>query len=172
MPSSPASYNWTEFRLYHYYHCTREKLFAAWATAAGLENFFLKRARFTDTAGSNRAAGEAARAGDTYRWEWFHDYSLSGKVLDVVPDKKFAFTFGSMTVAVSIAESKDVLLLTLHQTEIPIDSEENKAWSHLNCRSCWAHYLTNLKAVLEHGIDLREPDMERADCISIGFVPK
>ncbi|MEZ5357312.1 MAG: SRPBCC domain-containing protein [Candidatus Zixiibacteriota bacterium] len=169
---STVAYNWTEFRLHHYYHCTRKELFAAWATSAGLESFFIKQSIFTAKDGTVRQKNEPAQAGDAYKWDWIHNYSLTGTIFDVTPNEAVVFSFGSMRVKVAISGNDGELLLTLSQTDIPVDNEDNKAWSHLNCRSCWAHYLTNLKAVLEHGIDLREPDADRADCISIGFVPQ
>ncbi len=34
---------------------------------------------------------------------------------------------------------------------------------NVNCQTCWTYFLTNLKAYLEHGIDLREKDPQRLD---------
>ncbi len=165
-------YDWTEFKLHHYYQCSRREVFLSWATSVGLESFFIGKSSFSGKDNVVRSSDEIAQPGDTYTWDWIHEYSLEGKIIDVVEDERVSFTFGSMTVTISIQEVDNKVLLTLHQTEIPVDDDANKAWSHLNCRSCWAHYLTNLKAVIEHGMDLRDQDPHKADCISIGFVPQ
>ena len=59
--------------------------------------------------------------------------------------------------------------LRLEQTGCStIDPE--RAWQHLNCRSCWGYFLTNLKSVLEHGTDLRDFETpELTDAVSIGW---
>ena len=36
-----SEFNWKRFDLYHYYDCDRERLFKSWATAEGLESFFI-----------------------------------------------------------------------------------------------------------------------------------
>ena len=51
-------------------------------------------------------------------------------------------------------------------------NESTRAWQHLNCRSCWIYFLTNLRAILAGGPDVR--DFEHPnwnDSISIGFMP-
>ena len=164
-------YNWSRFALHHFYHSSLADVFRAWSTAGGLASFFIREAAFISPDGTVRRSDEIIRPGDLYLWKWIHDYELEGRILAIEENALISFTFGSMTVTVTIRNFDDAVLLTLEQTEIPTDGGDEKAWSHLNCRSCWAHYLTNLKAVLEHGIDLRENDPHRADCISIGFVP-
>ena len=37
----------------------------------------------------------------------------------------------------------------------------NVSW-HLGCNLGWSFFMTNLKGLLEHGVDLRETDPERA----------
>ena len=62
-------------------------------------------------------------------------------------------------------------LVSLHQSLIPSD-ERGKVMGHLNSRSCWAFYMTNLKSVILTGTDLRETEKEIASAYEVGFEPK
>ena len=94
-----------------------------------------------------------------------------GEFLEVDPPRFVAFTFGSMRVAVTVRAVDEDVEVRLEQTGCaPTDPE--RAWQHLNCRSCWVYFLTNLKSVLEHGIDLRDRSRPgRNDAVSIGWTP-
>ena len=48
-------------------------------------------------------------------------------------------------------------VLELLQDSIP-DTAEGKHYWHLGCKTGWTFYLTNLKSLLEGGIDLRNKD--------------
>ena len=39
--------------------------------------------------------------------------------------------------------------------------------AYVGCREGWAFYLANLKSVLEHGCDLREPQPDRAGLVNV-----
>ncbi|MHC4505510.1 MAG: hypothetical protein ACYTFI_19570 [Planctomycetota bacterium] len=60
--------------------------------------------------------------------------------------------------------------LRLIQTGIP-NTPEGRVFGHLNCRSCWIFFLTNLKSVLDGGRDLRDPDPDKVSSMEVGFVP-
>jgi hypothetical protein len=136
-----------------------------------MESFFLKTARYLAEDGHQRNPEELIQKGDKYKWRWIHPYETSGTILEMVENRLLQFTFGNMKVTLDFSDTGQGVLLELKQTQIPDRSETEKAYNHLNCRSCWVHYLTNLKAVLEHGIDLREADPKRSDCVGIDFVP-
>jgi uncharacterized protein YndB with AHSA1/START domain len=165
------AYDWTSFRIHHYYAAPADAVFRAVATASGLERWFLADASFRTRDGAPRAPDEVVAAGDSYRWRWIHPATLEGEVLACEPGSHAAFTFGSMRVDLRVESVDDRTRLTLRQTDCRNDPE-GRVWNHLNCRCCWAHFLTNLKAVLEHGIDLRERSRpDRADCTSVGYEP-
>ena len=47
-----------------------------------------------------------------------------------------------------------------------------RAWQHVNCRSCWIYFMTNLRSVLGGGPDLRDHEHPNwNDSVSIGFEP-
>jgi len=45
----------------------------------------------------------------------------------------------------------------LWQENIPTDEKAKVSW-HLGCATGWTFYLTNLKSILEGGLDLRNKD--------------
>jgi uncharacterized protein YndB with AHSA1/START domain len=163
-------YDWTRFQVIYYYSAPIELVFKAWTTARGLESFFLEKATFTSDSGAERAADETAQANDRYVWEWRHGHALDGVIYNVVPDRSMAFTFGGMEAEVRLAEVGDQTEVVVRQWSIP-NNDEGRASGHLNCRSCWIFFLTNLQSVLEHGKDLRNDDPERVSSMEIGFQP-
>lgn len=52
-------------------------------------------------------------------------------------------------------------MLELTQENMADTLEAHSGW-HLSCNLGWSFFMTNLKALLEHGIDLREYSQERA----------
>jgi hypothetical protein len=80
------------------------------------------------------------------------------------------FTFGSLRVSVRFAAVDGQTELHLVQTGIP-DSPDGRVFGHLNCRSCWIFFLTNLKAVLDAGTDLRDQNPARVSSMEVGFAP-
>ena len=163
-------YDWTRFQVIYYYSAPIERVFHAWATAEGLESFFLEKGTFATESGEERATDESARPQDTYRWEWRHGHAIDGVIYNVVPNRSMAFTFGDMEAEVRLTVVGDQTELVLRQWSIP-NTDEGRAIGHLNCRSCWIYFLTNLQSVLEHGVDLRNTDPKRVSSMEIGFEP-
>ncbi len=168
-------YDWTRFEICFYYDAPPESVFRAWATARGLESFFLETAEHRGPDGAVRGAvrgpDDPVEPGDSYRWTWRHGHPLEGRFLTVDPACRIAFTFGSMRVDVRLVDVDGGTRLDLEQTAIP-DTEDGRVRSHLNCRSCWIFFLTNLKSRLATGTDLRDELPERASSMEVGFVPR
>ncbi|MEM9564900.1 MAG: SRPBCC domain-containing protein [Actinomycetota bacterium] len=168
---NPDGYDWTQFHVHMYYLAPLEPVFARFATAAGLASFYLREATFTAPDGATRAADEPYRAGDRYHFEYVHDYRHGGEILAVEPNRLVSFTFGPCEVAIRFRELDGATEVDLHQTGCPVDDPE-RAWLHLNCRSCWIYFLTNLRSVLAGGPDVRDLDHpEWNDSVSIGWDP-
>lgn len=166
----PDKYDWTRFDVVFYYDQEPDRVFRAWATEAGLRSFFIETALFTAADGTRRGPEEVVRAGDRYRWDWRHPYWLEGEVTGVDEGRALSFTFGTMAVSVRFADLDGQTELTLTQTDIP-DSADGRVFGHLNCRSCWIFFLTNLKSVLATGTDLRDTDPGRVSSMEVGFCP-
>ncbi|GJM43273.1 MAG: hypothetical protein DHS20C21_01150 [Gemmatimonadota bacterium] len=167
---NPGTYDWTRFELVFYYDAPLEAVFRAWATSGGLASFFIERSVVTDGSGRARAEDESAATGDSYRWDWRQDWSVEGTFTNVVENECVAFTFGRMSVAVTFAPFEGQTEVHLVQTNIG-DDPDGLVMGHLNCRSCWVFFLTNLKSVLEHGHDLRDSQSDRVASMEVGFVP-
>ena len=76
-----------------------------------------------------------------------------------------------MTVAVALRTVVAATELDLHQTGCAME-DPAPAWEHVNCRSCWVYFLTNLRSVLGTGVDLRDHEHpEWNDSVSIGWEP-
>ena len=75
-----------------------------------------------------------------------------------------------MNVRIDLLDTGSAVRVHLRQYEIP-DSEEDRVMNHLNCRSCWLFFMTNLVSVLQSGRDLRDIDPKRVSSMEIGYRP-
>lgn len=166
-----AGYDWSQFHVRMYYLAPLPEVFRRFSTAAGLESFFIHQAVFVPESGATRAPDEQIQAGDRYHWTYVHDYAHGGEILEVVPDRLVRFTFGTMRVAVHFRKIDGATEVDLHQTNCATE-DPDRAWQHLNCRSCWIYFLTNLRSILAGGPDVRDHDHPQwNDSVSIGFDP-
>ncbi|MGD8772251.1 MAG: SRPBCC domain-containing protein [Gammaproteobacteria bacterium] len=166
----PDSYDWSRFEIVFYYDRPPAEVFQAWSTVRGLTSFFVETANFVSPGGVERDCNESAHVGDRYRWDWRHPYWLEGEITRADENRELAFTFGSMAVSIRLADIDGQTELCLLQTGIP-DSADGRVFGHLNCRSCWVFFLTNLKSVLGGGPDLRDQDPARVSSMEVGFAP-
>lgn len=166
-----GGYDWTEFHVHMYYLALRDEVFARFATPAGLASFYIAEATFTAPDGRVRGSDEVCAAGDRYRFRYLHDFEHDGEVLAVEAGRRVHFTFGPAEVDISFREVEGATEVALHQTGCPTEDPE-RAWLHLNCRSCWIYFLTNLRSVLANGTDLRDHEHPAwNDSVSIGWDP-
>jgi len=156
------NHNWSTFTTKLYIQSKFEKVYQAWAIQVGMEIWFLRTCAY-----GNRKKNEAVQSGDTYIWTWHtkDNYTDKGKIIETQKPNYFKFTFGPVaTCAVSIAEENGATLVKLVQEKIPTDEKSKVMWN-VNCQTGWTYFLLNLKAYLEHGIDLRDKDTRRLeDC--------
>ena len=164
------SYDWSRFEIFFYYDQPVEEVFLYWTTAAGLEAFFIEKAYFASKAKTIRSSEEVIEKGDRYRWEWRQNFSLEGDVLNVKNNEEITFTFGEMEVSLLFSKRGEQTQIHLLQTKIP-DTDDGRVFGHLNCRSCWIFFLTNLKSVLDKNHDLRDSSPERVSSMEVGFKP-
>ena len=164
------SYNWEQFTRKIYIKSSQSKLFDYWTHAEKITNWFIKDCIYTDKEGNERQGTETYQEGDEYFWRFHQDLETSGKILKVIPNQFFSFTFGKKDqdsneyVIVEVRfdqEDSEEASYTLKQSNMG-GPELMMAEYHLSCNMGWSFFMTNMKALLEHGVDLREIDQTRA----------
>lgn len=162
-----ATHDWTAFDVYLYVDAEPRAVMDRWRSTSGLASFFIHSMTLGDHRGVSTDSA-AITAGDHYRWQWIHGHSLEGEFI-AVDENRIEFTFGAdYRVCVSAAPAGRGTLLRLHQSGMA-DEEQERIHGSLNCRSCWVYFLVNLKSVVEHGCDLRDPNPLTADAISVAY---
>ena len=107
-------------------------------------------------------ASVVPRKGGAFRLTWSTGYSMRGKVKSVDPGKRLQIAwvdrfergkvFETEARFVFVKRGRGTQLTVIHR-----GFKSGKKWVALygSIQSGWAYYLTNLRSVLEHGIDLR-----------------
>ncbi len=81
------------------------------------------------------ASNEPVSKGDTYRWQYLHDYAHGGEFTSFSTNERIVFTFGSMQVDIGFRDLGNAIEVDLHQTNCATE-DPARAWQHVNCRSC------------------------------------
>lgn len=149
MPKSKP-YDWTQFTLRIVINASPDKIFKAWTDEKIITKWF-----------PIKAVIEPKKNGRIY-FEWIGDVKHDAKVREVVKNKKFVFDFGNHgeLVAVKIKKSGSAAILELRQYNMRT-TPKSKVNMHMGCKQGWTFFMANLKAYLEHGIDLRSFDPKR-----------
>ena len=163
------SYNWKQFTKRIPVKASVKALYDAWTTQQGLESWFLRLAQFTKADGTLRPKSGHAEQGDTYKWLWFgycDDVVEEQKILSANGWDKLSFYFsGGCIVTVSFKQEQGEILCELVQ-QMPMEDEKEQQHFFIECGKGWTFYLTNLKSVLEGGLDLRNKNEELKQVIS------
>ena len=153
------NFDWSRFSKRIAVKAPLEKIYQAWTTSAGMEQWFLKAARYYNADGTILSPERQVQSGMTYEWEWFlYSETEKGKILFADGISSFQFSFaGECKVEVRLSESYGYSVVELEQTNIPQD-DISKERIRIGCSSGWSFYLVNLKSVYEGGLDLRSKD--------------
>ena len=148
-------FDWGRFIRRLYLKTDTKTVFNFIATSQGLSIWFLQKANYLSSNGTLREKNELAQKNDRYDWTWFYkNHNLKGKVLDINNSDFIKLTFGSSIVSFEIKSTNgNNLLLELIQTE---KTGTDTQFGEVDCFATWTFFLTNLKSVIEHGIDLRD----------------
>ena len=143
------------------------EVFDLTAKCGGFTKWFIGEASYTSPEGEKRNPDEYAQREDTYEWKWkTKDFTTKGIVLDVQENELFSFTFGSLfNVSINFKSDNGRTLFTLTQ-KYNAGAAQND-FAHINCCVCWIFFMTNLKSVIENGIDLREMSVNNEELINI-----
>jgi hypothetical protein len=139
------------------------------ATSSGLTSWFLRSANFLDSAGVIRNPDSFIQKGDSYSMLW-HGYPDSvkqtGTVLEANGTDLFRFSF-SLGCPVEIKLYTECGQTIAELTEGPFPEDHPDSIKHyFEDSKGWTFYLTNLKSVLEGGLDLRNKNREIKNVIS------
>lgn len=166
-----TDYHWDHFKRLRYVKGSVDLVSDYWLKADLIAKWFLKRATYTSPKGKQRSGGEYPQVGDKYHWSWIQDIEATGEVLEVIPGKVFSVTFGEnadtkepVIVQVTFEQDPnrpDETIIRLEQSNMGGDLSQT-AHYHLSCNKGWDYFLTNLKALLNYGVDLREQDSTRS----------
>ncbi|NEU07893.1 SRPBCC domain-containing protein [Flavihumibacter sp. R14] len=154
-------HDWTKFTKRIGINAGISEIYKLISTPDGLESWFLRLAEFTLPGNGVRTGHSGIQKDDSYRWRWYgysDETTETGKVLEANGADKIKFTFaGECQVTIHAYPHKEVTVVEITQENIPTD-EKSKINYYLGCSEGWAFYLTNLKSLLEGGIDLRNRD--------------
>jgi len=140
-----------------------EKVFLCFSTSAGLKKWFLRENIFTDANGKQRGEDEITQPGDEYSFLW-HGYddnvTEKGKVISHNNRDHIEFSFTADSVVnVFLKEYKGQTIVELTHSKLPLN-DDPKQNLYVQCSTGWVFYLSNLKSILEGGIDLRNRDVD------------
>jgi len=153
------NFDWTGFVKRIRINAEMETIYATISTTDGLTKWLLSECEFTAVEGKELAANESAQSGNRYKWRWYaQNHYEEGIVIESNGVDRFSFTFaGDCKVYISLKQDGAATMVELEQQEIPLD-DASKESIRLGCAFGWSFYLTNLKSILEGGIDLRNKD--------------
>jgi len=151
---------WDSFTKKIHINASLEKLYWCWATEEGITSWFLRSAAYTRNK-KRISASEFVQQNDAYTWMWHNwDGQEQGKILEVNGSDLVKLSFaGSCDLTITLEQRDEVVLLTLTQSQIPLD-EKSKLEIFYGCSNGWTFWLANLKAYLEHGILLNETEID------------
>lgn len=161
---SKEDFDWSAFKRRVYIkNSSSKQLFLKWVTSRGLQEWFIKTSEYKEKNGKTRSSEAIAEVGNKYEWTFHNGSKVAGKILDLIPNEKFKFTFGKsdpdatkeVTVTVTFFDTNDGAGFDLLQENM-VDSEFSKVNSFISCNMSWEFHLMNLKSLIESKHDLRK----------------
>lgn len=163
------SYNWKQFTKRIPIKAPAKAIYAAWSTQQGLESWFLRVAQFTKADGTPRTKSSHIEADDTYKWRWFGYDDTATEEKEILLANgwdKLQFSFsGGCIVTVAIKQEDGETICELVQ-DMPMEDINEQQHFFIECGNGWGFYMTNLKSVLEGGLDLRNKNVKLKQVIS------
>lgn len=153
---------WSKFTLKISINKPLHEVYDAWTKPNKLVVWFLEKAEYKTSEGTERKSNENIKTGDLYQWKWNNwDVIEKGTVLAANGKDNLSFSFGKAgNVNIHLKEKDKKTEVTLIQDEIPSD-DESKMKFHEGCSRGWAFWLVNLKAWLEYGILLNAKGLKQ-----------
>ncbi len=166
---NPKNHTWDQFILRININVDLSRVYNAIASPGGLESWFLRSAVFNDKQGQRRSPEALIQAADQYSMLWFgypDSVRQNGSVLLANGIDQFHFSFSeNCPVEISLSKESNETILELTEKLDSLDEETRKKYYYADSQG-WTFYLTNLKSVLEGGLDLRNKNREIKNVIS------
>lgn len=143
--------DWSQFKLRLLINKPVSRVFEAWTSDRIVSRWF-----------TEKTVIEPRKNGRLY-FEWLAGESMEAKVIAIARNRYFTFPFGSKgeRVTVRFRKAGAGCVCEIHQYNMKT-TPESKWGMHKGCLQGWTFFLANLKAYLEHGIDLRGHDPKRS----------
>jgi uncharacterized protein YndB with AHSA1/START domain len=163
------AYNWKQFTKRIPIKASAKAIYDAWTTQQGLESWFLRLAQFTKTDNSPRPRNGPVEKGDHYKWLWFGYDDTAVEENEILlangwDQLQFSFS-GGCIVTVTIKQEEGENICELVQ-DMPMEDEKEQQHFFIECGKGWTFYMTNLKSVLEGGLDLRNKNLNLKNFIN------
>jgi uncharacterized protein YndB with AHSA1/START domain len=163
------AYNWKQFTKRVPIKASAKAIYDAWTTQQGLESWFLRLAQFTKTANTPRPRNSPIEKGDRFKWLWFGHDDTEVEEREILlangwDQLQFSFS-GGCIVTVTVKQQDGEAICELVQ-DMPMDDETGQQYFFIECGKGWGFYLTNLKSVLEGGLDLRNKNLNLQQVIN------
>jgi len=141
-------------------------IFDAWINQENLEKWFLSKAHFYSSESIQKDRLQSIEKGDRYKWNW-HGSAIEaeGEIIENNGKDHLVFSFFVCEVSIRIQKENGENVVELIQSKIPLD-EASRMDYYAGCSRGWTFFLTNLKSILEGGIDLRNRNMELKNVIN------
>ena len=128
------------------FRASPSKVFRALTDPKGLVSWFLSDAHVDP------------QSGGEFRFEWRGGYQMTGKVLRFTKGKSVSFLWVDRLPNGKVAETEATFRVA-HQGRGSLLKLRHSGFTvpehYAECSARWAYFLTNLKSVLDHGVDLR-----------------
>ncbi len=147
---------WKQFVQIIYVEAPMETVYASMTTAKGLAGWGSMEASLIAADGTEVPTGEPAVPGTKFRFIWHTGHDEKGEFHEANGSDRLRYSFGEgIEVTITLEEVEDgSVKVKLVQTQDQSDEENLKIL--LGYKEGWGFYLTNLKSVLEGGLDLRD----------------
>lgn len=150
MPAK-KKHDWSKFVLRVAVKASPEKLFRAWTDDRIVSRWFTVKTVIEP------------RKNGRIHFQWLAGDTMEARVIRIVKNRLFVFPFGRNRERVEVRIKKDGKGSICELRQSGMKTTDEAKWSmHRGCMSGWTFFLTNLKSVLEHGVDLRSRDPKRS----------
>ncbi|MFZ1685169.1 MAG: SRPBCC domain-containing protein [Candidatus Zixiibacteriota bacterium] len=151
MTAKAKPYDWTQFTVKIEIAAPPSRVFHAWTDETVIVKWFVEKAKIEP------------RKGGRFYLEWLGGVHGDERILDIRDQRYLRFPFGGKQVQVEVKIKKDKKgsICEVRQFQMETTPKAKVEW-HMGCKNGWVFFLANLKAYLEHGVDLRTHNPRRS----------